>query len=90
MDRTYNGFTRTMSKPIYKIWHWEIEKLCIPMSQNPTGIPEYFYVLFGISNHYGGGRPIRTSAIVKVDFEKGIVETKNSIYQLQKGTYELT
>jgi len=57
-------------KPIFKIWDWEI--ICIDDA----------YHLKGTSNQYMGGRYIRSSKIIRVDFEKNVVETLNSIYNL--------
>ena len=80
----------TMEKNRYKIWNWTIEKQERPMSMNPTGKPLYWYALCGLANHYHGGRLIRTSKIIRLDFESGVVETNNSIYELQSGEYEAT
>jgi hypothetical protein len=67
----------------YKIWNWYIEKVEVNMSLNPTGYPMYWYSLNGISDKYEKGYLTKTSKIIKVDFESGIVETLNSIYELQ-------
>lgn len=67
----------------YKIWNWDIEKNEVKMSMNPTGKPIYWYSLNGISDKYEGGYPTKTSKIIKIDFDLGIVETLNSIYELQ-------
>ena len=84
-----NKGTRIMNeKPRHKIWEWEITKKEHPMSMNPTGNATYWYCLKGLSNHYTEGRSIRTSKIIRLDFESGIVETHNSIYELQYGKFE--
>ena len=76
-----------MEKNRYKIWNWTIEKQERPMSMNPTGKKMYWYSLDGMSNQYIHGRLIRSSKIIRLDFEAGIVETNNSIYELQQGDY---
>lgn len=73
-------------KTRYKIWNWEIEKQIYPMSKQVDGLPKYWYALCGISDQYIQGRLIRSSRIVRLDFEAGTVETKNSIYELQSET----
>lgn len=67
----------------YKIWNWYIEKVEVNMSLNPTGYPIYWYSLNGISDKYEKGYPTRTSKIIRLDFESCIVETLNSIFELQ-------
>jgi len=74
----------TSEKTKYKIWNWTIEKNAVPLSMNPTGQPQYWYSVCGVSDQYQQGRIVRTSRIVKIDFELGIAETQNSIYELQK------
>lgn len=48
---------------------------------------QYWYYLCGVSNQYSQGRDIRSSEIIRIDFETSIVETRNSIYELQNGFY---
>jgi len=67
----------------FKIWNWDIEKIQINKSDNLVGKPVYWFSLSGISNQYSRGYPVKTSKIIKIDFELGIVETQNSIYELQ-------
>jgi hypothetical protein len=71
----------------YKIWNWEITKQERPMSMNPTGKPQYWYAIEGLSDQYIQGRAIRSSRIIRLDFDAGVVETKNSIYSLQEGEF---
>lgn len=70
-------------KTHFKIWNWDIEKIQINKSNNLVGKPMYWFSLSGISNQYSHGYPVKTSKIIKINFELGIVETQNSIYELQ-------
>lgn len=72
----------------YKIWDWIIERVAISPSMTASTRQEYWYCLSGITNHYEEGRMTRTSKIIRLDFTTGIVETKNSIYELQKGEFK--
>lgn len=67
----------------FKIWNWDIEKIKINKSDNLVEKPIYWFSLSGISNQYSQGYPVKSSKIIKIDFELGIVETQNSIYELQ-------
>lgn len=67
----------------FKIWNWDIEKIQINKSDNLVGKQMYWFSLSGISNQYSHGYPVKSSKIIKIDFELGIVETQNSIYELQ-------
>ena len=76
-----------MEKNRYKIWNWTIEKQERPMSMNPTGKPLFWYSVNGVSDQYMQGSLIRSSKIIRIDFESGTVETQNSIYELQEGQH---
>lgn len=78
------------AKNRYKIWNWTIEKQNVQMSLNPTGKPIDWYAICGVSDQYQEGRLIRSSKIKYIDFETGIVETQNSIYELQKEFRDFT
>ena len=67
----------------FKIWNWDIEKKSISKSDNLAGKQMYWFSLSGISNQYSQGYPVKSSKIIKIDFVLGIVETQNSIYELQ-------
>ena len=67
----------------FKIWNWDIEKIKINKSDNLVEKPIYWFSLSGISNQYSQGYPVKSSKIIKIDFVLGIVETQNSIYELQ-------
>jgi hypothetical protein len=67
----------------FKIWNWDIEKIPISKSDNLVGKQMYWFSLSGISNQYSHGYPVKSSKIIKIDFTKRIVETQNSIYELQ-------
>jgi hypothetical protein len=72
-----------MIKPTFKIWDWFLRKEYINVTD------DIGYSLNGLTNQYPDkGYPLHTSIIIKIDFEKNIVETKNSIYELQTGPYQ--
>jgi hypothetical protein len=76
------------TKNRYKIWDWEIRKRT-SSNLNPEGSvgTKTWYAMDGISNQYHEGRRLTTSRILRVDFEKKEVETRNSIYELQDGVF---
>ena len=83
----YTRMETNMDKPRYKIWNWEIKKRVRRASMTVTGYTSYFYSVIGKTNHREEGREILSSKILRIDFETGIVETMNSIYELQSGDF---
>jgi len=71
-----------MIKPKFKIWNWSIKETNELMSKSVYKNQKYYY-LNGLTAEYKEGYDLNTSKIVNIDFTKRIVETQNSIYELQ-------
>jgi len=64
-----------VDKPQIKLKQWQLQK---SMSGN--------FALFGVPIDHptmGSGVEIKTSRLLRIDFEKGIAETLNTIYLLE-------
>lgn len=67
----------------YKLYEWSLIEKFKPMSMCIGG-PEKYFELVGISDQRTEGWNVETSRVLNIDFSKGIAETRNSIYELQK------